>query len=119
MAQWQDRAVTVVSAEGVPVLTNDGNYAAVAASQTSAPLGGTGAIGDFLGTLYIIPGTSSPGAVTLKDGATTVLAFAGGASSVPSLLPVPIVINAYSKVGAWNVTTGANVSVLGTGNFTA
>lgn len=115
---YLDRAVTVVDQNGTPVLTSEGDYAAVAAGQTNATLGAAGAVGDFLGTLFLMPATSSPGAMTLKDGNTTVMTFAGGASSVSNLLPVPFVVNAYSKHGAWNVTTGANVSVLANGNFT-
>lgn len=115
---YLDRAVTVVNAEGAPIESSDGDYQAVAASATNTPLGANGAVGDFLGTLFIIPGTTTPGAVTLKDGSSTVLAFAGGASSVPNLIPIPLVINAVSKNGAWNVTTGSNVTVLATGSFT-
>lgn len=94
-----------------------GNYETVAASQTAQVLGPTGAAGDFLLGVLVIPATTSPGAITLTDGtlsATTI--FVGG--TVPSVWPVFIPINANSRSGAWSLTTGANVSAIVTGLFT-
>lgn len=93
-------------------------YETVAASQTAQVLGTTGAIGDYLSGLLIIPGTTSPDAVVILDGSTSITVFAGGASSVGSLVSFFVPIGAASVSGAWKVTTGANVSVLATGNFT-
>lgn len=89
----------------------------IAASQTDQPLGATGALGDYLDMLLVVPATTSPGAVTLKDGASSFVVFAGGASSVGSLIPFPIPIGCKSQSGAWSVTTGANVSVKAVGEF--
>ncbi len=94
-----------------PLLT----YETVAAGQTAQVLGGAGAIGDFLYGLLVIPATTGPGVVTLIDNATTIVAFPGGTTTV---VPFYIPVNAPSASGAWKVTTGANVSVLATGNFT-
>ena len=99
------------------------NYEAVAASQTKQPLGTTGAVGDVLSSLLIIPGTTSPGAVTLYDGSasTGIVIFAGGATSVAGLAPIPVPLNIVAATVAtpgWFVTTGANVTVLAAGNFT-
>jgi len=93
-------------------------YETVAASQTNQVLGGTGDIGDFLGHLLVIPATTSPGAVSIKDGSrTAVTVFAGGASSVSNLAPFCIPVQAKSFSGAWQVTTGADVSVIAVGDF--
>ena len=94
-----------------------GDYETVAASQTAQVLGATGAAGDWLSGLLVIPATTSPGNVLLLDNATSITVFAGGASSVSNLVPFFIPIGAKSASGAWKVTTGANVSVIGVGNF--
>lgn len=108
-----DGALRIVS-EAAP----DQQYETVAASQTAQALGPTGAEGDYLTGVLVIPATTSPGVVTVLDGVTSVIAFPGGATSVPNLVPFFIPLGAPSKTGAWHVTTGANVSVVGVGRFT-
>ena len=93
-------------------------YETVAASQTAQVLGATGATGEYLSGLLVTPATTSPGNVLLLDNATSITVFTGGASSVSNLVPFFIPIGAKSVSGAWKVTTGANVSVIGVGNFT-
>lgn len=93
-------------------------YETVAASQTAQALGTTGALGDYLTGLLVIPATTSPGLVTVLDAAISIPVFVGGATSVVDLKPFWIPIGAKSVSGAWKVTTGANVSVVGVGNFT-
>lgn len=94
-------------------------YETVAASATDQPLGATGAIGDYLASLLIVPTSTSPGAVTIKDGSGTAIpVFAGGPSSLSNLVPFPAPLGIKSASGAWKVTTGANVSVIASGNFT-
>lgn len=96
-----------------------GDYETVAASQTDQVLGATGATGDYLAGLLIIPATTSAGQVQIKDGSgTAITVFTGGSSSVSNLVPFYIPIGAVSSGGAWKVTTGANVSVIATGSFT-
>lgn len=99
-----------------------GEYEAVAASQTDQILGATGAVGDYLAGVLIVPATTSPGAVSIKDGnGSAITIFTGGASSVAALVPffVPLGIKCLNATTpGWKVTTGANVSALGTGNFT-
>lgn len=92
-------------------------YETVAASQTAQVLGGSGAKGDYLSHLVVIPATTSPGNVLLLDNATSITLFAGGATSVADLVPFSIVVDAVSVSGAWKITTGANVSVVAVGNF--
>ena len=45
-----------------------GDYEAVAASQTDQVLGATGAVGDYLKRLIITVGTAATAAVSIKDG---------------------------------------------------
>lgn len=95
-----------------------GEYETVAASQTDQTIGATGGAGDYLSGVLIIPATTSPGAVSIKDGAgSAITIFTGGASSVSNLVPffVPLGIKCATN---WKVTTGANVSAIAVGNFT-
>lgn len=95
-------------------------YEPVAASQSDQVIGATGAAGDYLAGVLIVPATTSPGAVSIKDGSggSAITLFTGGASSVSNLVPffVPLGIRATSN--GWRVTTGANVSALPVGDFT-
>lgn len=93
-------------------------YESVSASQTGQVLGTTGATGDYLAGLLVVPATTSPGLVTVLDNATSIPVFVGGASSVSNLVPFFIPLGVVSVSGAWKVTTGSNVSVIAVGNFT-
>jgi hypothetical protein len=111
----------VLTVQGAPTGTPqpvsiDAKYETVAASQTAQVLGSTGATGDGVSHLTIIPATTSPGAVTLLDGSTSIPVFVGG--TVANLVPFTIALGAKSQSGPWKVTTGANVSVFAVGNFT-
>lgn len=97
---------------------NSGEYETVAASQTAQALGASGATGDYLSGVLVIPATTSPGNILLLDNATSITIFTGGASSVSNLVPFFIPLGMYSVSGAWKLTTGANVSAIGIGNFT-
>ncbi|MCP3730451.1 hypothetical protein M9978_08415 [Sphingomonas sp. MG17] len=100
-----------------PLLAGD-DYETVAASQANQVLGATGASGDLLAALTIVPATTSPGAVSIKDGdGAAITLFAGGADSVGSLIPFAVALGIKSTGGAWKVTTGANVSVIAAGEF--
>lgn len=94
-------------------------YETVAAGQTAQVLGGTGATGDYLSHIIIIPGTTSPGNVILLDNATSITIFTGGASSVTGLNPITVPIGAFSVSGAWKLTTGSNVTAIAFGDFAA
>jgi hypothetical protein len=95
-----------------------GEYETVAASQTAQALGATGAAGDFISGILVVPATTSPGNVLLLDNATSITVFTGGATSVSNLVPFFIPLGMISVSGAWKITTGANVSCIGIGNFT-
>lgn len=96
------------------------NYSAVAASQTSTPLGALGGkIGDFISHITVVPTSTSPGAVTIADGAgAAITVFAGGAASLLSLVPFPIPIGAQSLAGGWKATTGTGLSIVVFGRLT-
>ncbi len=95
-----------------------GEYETVAASATAQVLGTTGAIGDYVSGLLVVPANTSPANVLLLDGAISITVFAGGATSVSNLVPFFIPLGMKSVTGAWKVTTGASVSVIAVGNFT-
>lgn len=94
------------------------SYETVAASQTAQKMGANGVLGDLLIGVVIVPATTSPGAVAIKDGASSAITvFAGGATSVADLKPFFVPVGARSVAGAWQITTGANVSAIGVGKF--
>lgn len=96
-----------------------GQYETVAASATDQILGATGAVGDYLARIIIVPATTTPGAVSIKDGnGSAISIFAGGTVDVK-----PIVVEIGMKTlnattPGWKVTTGTSVSVIGIGRFT-
>lgn len=98
------------------------DYETVAASQSEQPMGATGAVGDYLAGVLIVPATTSPGAVSVKDGnGSAITIFAGGAGSVATLHPFFVPIGARcvaATTPGWKITTGANVSAVGVGAFT-
>lgn len=103
---------------GVRVMSAGTEYETVAASQTAQALGATGATGDYIEGILVIPGTTTPGVITLLDNATSIPLFVGGAGSVSNLVPFYIPLGLKSVSGAWKITTGANVSCIAAGNFT-
>lgn len=95
-----------------------GNYETVAASQTDQVMGSAGAVGDFLRHVLVVPASTSPGAVLIKDGdGSAIIIFAGGALSVASLAPIIVPLGLLSTSGSWKITTGASVSAIGVGSF--
>jgi hypothetical protein len=114
------RIIVAGASGGTPIPVAGGpNYEAVAAGQSNQVLGPTGAVGDILDGILIVPATTSPGAVTISDGNDTpITIFTGGAGSVIALIPFFVPVGARCLNAGWKVTTGANVSVLGVGRFT-
>lgn len=96
------------------------NYETVAASQSTQPMGVTGASGDMLSGVLVIPTTSLPGAVSIKDGTSgsAITIFAGSVTSPISLVPFYVSLGIKSLNGFWQITTGANVTAVGIGRFT-
>lgn len=103
---------------GLPADFSSGEYETVAASQTAQVLGSSGAAGDYVAGLLVIPAVVACGAVTLLDNATPISVFVGGGTTaLPSCIPFFIPLGIKSVSGPWKVTTGANVSVVAVGNF--
>lgn len=106
------------ASSGGSVIVNGSSYETVAASQTDQVMGASGASGDYLGGVLVVPATTSPGAVSIKDGSgTAITLFTGGTDSVSNLVPFMVPFGAKSTGGAWKVTTGANVSAVAVGTF--
>lgn len=93
------------------------NYETVAASQTAQVLGTSGAAGDVIAGILVVPATTSPGNVLLLDNATSITVFTGGASSVADLKPFWVPLGIKSASGPLKITTGANVSCIAVGDF--
>lgn len=94
------------------------NYQACAASATTA-CGAAGAVGDVLNSVLVVPGTTSPGDVQIKDGSgRAITVFAGGSTSETTLTPFTIDLkNIKSVAGGWSIVTGANVTAVAVGQF--
>lgn len=99
-------------------------YETVAAGQTAQALGATGKAGDIIDVIMFVPASTSPGAVSIKDGTagSAITVFAGGASSLSNLAPFEIAlgVNGMKALNAegWLVTTGANIAAVAFGRFT-
>lgn len=111
---------TVASAERAAAIVGGFSYETVAASQTDQVLGASGAAGDILAGLLIVPASDAPGAVSIKDGAGSAITLfvGGGTYPLPSVIPFFVPLGILSSAGAWKVTTGADVSVVAVGSFT-
>lgn len=96
-----------------------GRYAAAAAGGTRDL--GTGAVGDVLRSITIVPATVAPGAVQIKDGADAAITVYTGGTVSAELKPVTIDFGAHgiaSRTGKWQLVMGANVSAVASGDFT-
>jgi hypothetical protein len=113
-------ATQVTSTTPIAVYAAGREYEFVAASSTDQPLGATGAVNDVLDSLIIVPLTTSPGEVKIKDGTagTYRTIFLGGASSVGDLRPFEIGLSLKAlAAGGWIINTGANVQAFAAGDF--
>lgn len=98
------------------VIDADYYYETVAAGQTNQALGATGALGDYLGSLICVVATAATAQVQIKDGADsaiTVFPNSPGGGVGTYVLKIGL----KSRTGAWQVTTGAGVSVIAKGSF--
>lgn len=116
--QANPAAFCIVDDNGIPLIS--GNYETIGASATDQVMGGVGAVGDYLDHITITPLTTAAGAVSIKDGGgSAYTVFAGGAvTALTTLIPFTVDLGMRSASGAWKVTTGANVTAIGVGNFT-
>lgn len=90
-------------------------YQIIGASQIAAPLGPSPQFGDTLDQIWIFPATTSPGSVTILDGAITVWTFPAITLTDNRAIFVPL--NLRSVTTGWRITTGLSVSVLASGIF--
>jgi hypothetical protein len=90
-------------------------YETVAASQTDQVLGGAGAAGDVVDALICTVATAATSAVTLTDGAAAIPILA---ANTP-IGVYTVELNLSAATGPWKVTTGAGVSVIASGSFSA
>lgn len=93
------------------------DYETVAASQTTQTIGPLGAAGDLLHGLWVVPANTNRGAVAIKDGSGSAITVAAADATAADLTPFFIPLGIISKAGAWQVTTGTNVSVVAIGRF--
>lgn len=107
------------AANGVAVVEQGQfDYETVAPSVTTQTMGVTGGLGDYLHKVICVVATAATATVSIKDGANTAINVLpnspGGGVGVYA-----IELNIVSTSGAWQITTGAGVSVIGIGRFTA
>ena len=92
------------------------HYEDVAKSQTAQVLGSTGAVGDLLQRIIIVPETTGAGTVALLDGTVSRNLLVAG--TLADLSPIVIELGIRSINGPWKITTGDNVHAIGVGSFT-
>jgi hypothetical protein len=108
-----------ISPKVAEVVATPHNYETVAAGQTGQVLGPTGAVGDYIEGILVVPAVVACGAVTLIDGATSITIFVGGGTTaLQDAKPFYVKLGMKSVSGTWSITTGANVSVIAMGDFT-
>jgi hypothetical protein len=96
-------------------------YEFFVAAAASAAIGASGAAGDFLEAIIVMPASTSPGAITIKDGSagSAITIFPGGANSVADLKPFTVRLGLRATgAGGWQLATGAAVAAIATGIFT-
>lgn len=107
------------SAEVIAVAPDNYEYETVAASVASPgqALGATGAVGDYLKSLILVVATAATATVSIKDGAdAAIVVFPNSPGGGIGTYTIPIGLK--SRTGAWQVITGAGVSVIAVGDFT-
>lgn len=117
----QVELVTHDGLTGTKGYADGAQYKAIAAGQTDAVLGATGAQGDLLKSLVCVVTTAATAAVSIKDGAggSSIAVFPnspGGGVGTYALNLGLLATTAAS--GGWRVTTGAGVAVIAVGRFT-
>lgn len=101
---------------GIQVAAVGRQYEQVAASQALQIMGANGATGDTLDSIWIFPATVTPGGVTVFDNALGIWFFPAGLT-LSDTQGIYVPLNLRSVTGAWKITTGANVSVLASGQW--
>ena len=96
-------------------------YEHVPVSASAQVLGGTGAVGDYIHRLICTVTTAATSNVVVVDGtgAGVLTHTVLPANVTPGIGVYNIEMNAASANGAWKITTGAGVTVLAVGIFSA
>lgn len=102
-------------------LLPNSNYKKIAASQTTANIStsGDGVKGrDYISHLIITAAsTAAPGAVTLLDGTTSIIAHTFVAGTMTDLTETIIIDCIADSTKGFGITTGTSVSVVVVGRF--
>ena len=109
-----------IPANSAPVVNTKYYYQTIAASTGPTTLAkrGSGATGDTVVSILVVPSATTIGAITLKDGAGTPFNIYAGGTYNADLKPFVVELNGIaSAAGAWAVTTLAGASVVVTGVF--
>lgn len=93
------------------------SYESVATSQTDQVLGGTGAKGDIIQRILVNVITAATATFSITDGVTQLVLGTGGATVIPGSYSLEIGL--ASQTSAWKVTTGAGVTLVCVGIFSA
>jgi hypothetical protein len=97
-------------------------YKTIPATSTAILCGSSGAQYDYLAGILIVPASTSPGNVLIRDGnGSDITVFTGGATSVGDLRSFVVPLGLYaiaSTTPGWRISTGGAVSVIAIGKFT-
>lgn len=112
--------IATAAADTAPaeVFARSSEYETVAASVTDQMMGTTGAVGDTIDGILVIPSSTTVGAISIEDGSTNTTVYAGGtvgADLKPFFIPL---FGIASVSGGWEITTGVGASALVFGRFT-
>ena len=109
-----------ISERAAEVVATPHKYEVVPAGSTAEALGPNGGyLGDYIEGVVIVPAVVAAGLVTLLDGGTSIPLYVGGATTaLVDVKPFYIKLGMRSVSGPWKITTGANISVIGIGDFT-
>lgn len=113
--------VTRNQATGVKSYSDGSQYKTIAAGQTNAVIGVSGAQGDYLKALVCVVATPATSSVDIKDGATgsAISVLPAAVAGAIGTYTIPLGLTAVAAAsGGWRITTGAGVSVIAIGRFT-
>ena len=113
-----NRGISRDSTQAIVEIIGGLDYEAVAASQTNQALGTTGGVGDLLSHLIVNVATAATSSVSIKDGSETAIEVVP-ANIGSGVGPYTVYLGLKSRSGAWQITTGAGVSVIAAGLFKA
>lgn len=105
-----DDTLTAMAADQSPSGTFPGPYDRTVVGESDN--GDVGAAGTVIDYIVVRPLNTSPGAVTLTNNAVPEVIFVGGADSVGSVVPFPVLVAMTAVGGAINVACGADVEAV-------